>query len=176
MESGYIQIYTGQGKGKTTAALGLGLRAVGHGLKVLMIQFLKSAHTSELDSLKAFGDAFEIRRLTVHKEFFWKLSEAEKETVKEQLQQEWHQIEEALIGGHWDLIILDEIFGALYNGMVSDDQLERVLEIKPKQIELVLTGRYAPMKFIEKADLVTEMKKIKHYYDQGVPSRKGIEF
>lgn len=176
MDKGYIQIYTGEGKGKTTAALGLGFRAVGDGLKVLMIQFLKSAHTSELESAKVFGDSFEIRRLAVHNKFFWQLSEEEKSVFREQLQEEWCQIEEVLLGGHWDLIILDEIFGALTNEMITPQQLHKIIESKPKHIELVLTGRGAPIEFIEKADLVTEMKKVKHYYEQGVQSRKGIEF
>jgi cob(I)alamin adenosyltransferase len=169
MEKGYIQIYTGHGKGKTTAALG-------DGLKVLMIQFLKSVHSSELESVKAFGDSFEIGRLAVQGKFFWQLNEEEKKDFKEQLQRELHQIDEALLGGRWDMIILDEIFGALGNGMISADQLDKILEMKPQHLELVLTGRGAPAEFIEKADLVTEMKQIKHYYEKGIGSRKGIEF
>lgn len=176
MDKGYIQIYTGHGKGKTTAALGLGFRAVGNGLKVLMIQFLKGSHTSELESIKAFGGAFEIRRLAEHKKFFWQLSDSEKEAFRNEVQKEMHQLDEALQSGQWDIIILDEIFGALSNDMVTTSQLEHLLEIKPDQVELVLTGRDAPASFIEKADLVTEMKPIKHYYDQGVTSRKGIEY
>ncbi|MBC7960091.1 MAG: cob(I)yrinic acid a,c-diamide adenosyltransferase [Vallitaleaceae bacterium] len=176
MEKGYIQIYTGYGKGKTTAALGLGFRAVGNGLRVMMIQFLKSAHSSEQESIKAFKDVFEIKRLAVHEKFFWQLSAEEKADFRIKLQKELYQIDEILLSGLWDVVILDEIFGALSNGMVTEEQLEKMLHLKPESVELVLTGRDAPERFIEMADLVTEMKPIKHYYEKGVKSRKGIEY
>lgn len=176
MKKGYIQIYTGNGKGKTTAALGLGFRAVGNGLKVLMIQFLKGSPTSELESIKALGGAFKIIRIAEHKKFFWQLSEVEKEEFKSLLQQELRQVDEAFESGEFDIIILDEIFGALGNGMLTTEQLVHLLDIKPENVELVLTGRDAPELFIERADLVTQMKSIKHYYDKGVSGRKGIEY
>lgn len=176
MEKGYIQIYTGHGKGKTTAALGLGLRAVGNGLKVLMIQFLKGTHTSELTSIATFGDAFQVKRIGEHKKFFWNLTLEEKKVYKEQVQNEIQEIEEILREGSFDVIILDEVFGAITNEMLSTSQLLRIIELKQLHAELVLTGRDAPQVIIERADLVTEMRMVKHYYQQGIASRMGIEF
>jgi cob(I)alamin adenosyltransferase len=176
MEKGYVQIYTGHGKGKTTAALGLGLRAVGEGLSVVMVQFLKGTHTSELNSIATFGEAFQVKRIGEHKKFFWTLSAEEKQVYKEQVQREFDTIKTMTLGGKYDVVILDEVLGALSNEMVSVEQLLELIELKPLHIELVLTGRDAPQAIIERGDVVTEMKMIKHYYQQGVQSRRGIEF
>jgi cob(I)alamin adenosyltransferase len=176
MEKGYIQIYTGDGKGKTTAALGLGLRATGNKLKVMMVQFLKATHTSELDSVQQLGGHFEILQIAGHKKFFWQLSDEEKEVYKNKVQEAYQEVVEMIQSAKYDVFILDEILGAIKNEMVTIEQVKHLMEIKPESMELVLTGRNAPKELVERADLVTEMKMIKHYYEQGVISRKGIEY
>lgn len=176
MEQGYIQLYIGHGKGKTTAALGLGLRAVGNGMKVLLIQFLKGTQTGELESIATFGEVFEVKRIGEHKKFFWKLTDEEKEGYRKKVQQEIEVIDDLVRYGDYDLIILDEIFGALTNGMVYEEQVLYWLESKSPNIELVLTGRDAPKEVMNRADLITRMEPVKHYYQQGVLSRKGIEY
>ena len=176
MEKGYIQIYTGNGKGKTTAALGLGLRGVGNGLKVIMVQFLKGTHTSELDSVKLLEGDFEIIQIAGHKKFFWQLSEEEKLEYKEKVQIAIKKVSILITSKDYDIFILDEILGAIKNEMITIDQVLELLDTKPDKMELVLTGRDCPIELIEKADLVTEMKQVKHYYTKGIKSRKGIEF
>lgn len=176
LEKGYIQVYTGNGKGKTTAALGLGLRAVGSGCKVIMVQFLKGFPTSELRSIEWLNNQFEIIRLVPQDKFFWQLSVEEKEKLKEQLEKEVKRIYQILERALCDVLILDEIFGALSNEMITINQLNELLDLKPEHMELILTGRNAPKKIIDRADLVTEMKPVKHYYEKGVKSRKGIEY
>lgn len=176
VEKGYIQIYTGNGKGKTTAALGLGLRAVGSGCKVIMVQFLKGFPTSELISTQWLGNQFEIVRLVPQDKFFWQLTNEEKEELKFKLDIEINRVYQIIKEGQCDVLILDEVFGALSNGMVELDQLNELLDIKLDSMEIVLTGRNAPEVIIERADLVTEMNPIKHYYEKGVKSRKGIEY
>lgn len=176
MEKGYIQIYTGDGKGKTTAALGLGLRAVGNGMKVLLIQFLKGTQTGELTSVQAFNGAFEVKRIGEHKKFFWTLTQEEKMEYRRQVQMEIESIDIHVQYGDYDLIILDEIFGALSNEVIFEEQVLYWLESKSPNIELILTGRGAPSSIIERADLVTEMRPIRHYYSQGIQSRQGIEY
>lgn len=176
MEKGYVQVYTGNGKGKTTAALGLGLRAVGSGLKVIMVQFLKGSSTGELESVKALDGKFEILRIGEQKKFSWQMTEEEKEELRAQIESELPKIIQILKLQVCDILILDEILGTLSSGMISLENVLSILDLKPKTMELVLTGRNAPQEIIDRADLVTEMKPIKHYYDKGVKSRKGIEF
>jgi len=176
MEKGYIHIYTGYGKGKTTAALGLGLRAIGEGLSVLMIQFLKGTYTSELASIATLGESFQVKRIGEHKKFFWTLTPEEKSLYKKQVEDEIQSIEELIQTEEYDVIIFDEIFGAITNEMISVEQLMQFIDQKPVHVEYILTGRDAPLIVQERADLVTEMRMIKHYYQQGVASRRGIEF
>ncbi len=174
MEKGYVQIYTGDGKGKTTAALGLGFRAVGRGLNVLMVQFLKGMYTGELDSINKF-DNFSIKRLGVVDKFTWSLSESETKDLINKTQGEWQDFLAYLKNNPCDVLILDEVMGALKVGMLTTEQLCEFIDKKPDQMELVLTGRAVPKEVEEKADLITEMRKIRHYHDKGVLSRDGIE-
>ena len=172
LEQGLVQIYTGEGKGKTTAALGLALRALGRGLKVFMLQFLKGEDTGELHSGRLFGDKFVIQQ-TGLKGFIHrgKVEPADVHRAKEALQ----AAQEILSRGDYDLVILDEINVALYFELISLHEVIQLLEGRDPHVEVVLTGRYAPPELIEMADLVTEMKNIKHYYQAGVPAREGIE-
>lgn len=175
MDKGYIQVYTGEGKGKTTAALGLGLRAVGRGCTVWMFQFLKGAPSGELKSTPLLEGRFRIFRLAETGKFFGALSEAEREELKMRLQGELRQIREAMETEACDLLILDEIIGAIHAGLLSTAEVCDLIAGKPRGMEVILTGRNAPRELLERADLVTEMRCVKHYYDAGVPARTGIE-
>jgi len=170
---GYIQVYTGDGKGKTTASLGLALRAVGNGLKVLVIQFLKGAEmTGERSAAMKLAPDLEIRPLgrngLLHPGLIM-----ERDRV-----QALQALEEAvaeMTSGRWNMLILDELNTACALGVIPLDRVHQLMDLKPDGLELVLTGRGAPKSVIEKADLVTEMKEIRHYFRQGVPAREGIE-
>lgn len=171
MNRGYIHIYTGDGKGKTTAALGLALRAAGAGKKVFIAQFVKSMEYSEWKALKYLEDFVDIA-LYGHGCFITKAPEQEDISAA---RQGLHDIQRILISKKYDVVILDEITIALYYNLLSLADVTTLLKEKPYETELVLTGRYAPEEIIELADLVTEMKEIKHYYQQGVLSREGID-
>lgn len=174
MKKGYVQVYTGNGKGKTTAALGLGFRAVGRGFKVLLVQFLKAMETGELESIARF-DNFAVKRLGETKKFSWTLTKEEKDELVNNTQREWKELNQWLQVNPVDVLILDEVMGALKVGLISTQQLADFIDNKPEGMELILTGREVPKEIEDRADLITEMRKIKHYYDQGVPSRDGIE-
>ncbi len=175
MEKGYVQVYTGDGKGKTTAALGLGLRAAGGGFQVIMFQFLKGIHSGELDSAPCLGGRFQIIRLAETKKFFGAMNDLEKVELKKRLQDELARVKTVIISASCDIVILDEIMAALHGNLLDVKDVTDLIEARPPGMEMILTGRNAPAEILERADLVTEMKCIKHYMDQGVPARKGIE-
>jgi cob(I)alamin adenosyltransferase len=173
-ETGKIQVFTGEGKGKTTAALGLALRAVGRGLKVIMVQFLKGPETS--------GEHFSAQQLVpmltikaMGRQGFTRRSGLEPidAVMAERAVQEARN---ALLSGEYDVVILDEINVAVHVGLVHLKEVIELMEAKPETVELVLTGRYAHDEVLSRADVVLEMKKIKHHFDEGVPARKGIEY
>ncbi|KPU27084.1 cob(I)yrinic acid a c-diamide adenosyltransferase [Caloranaerobacter sp. TR13] len=176
MDKGLIQVYTGDGKGKTTAALGLGLRAVGYGYKVKMIQFLKGRDSGELFSTKNFNGDFEIYRFDKSKKFFWNMNEAEKEELKKKISNAFEFIEEIIKKNDCDILILDEIMGVISNKLVSIDRVLHILDIKPENMEIILTGRNVPEAILDRADLVSEMKMVKHPFEKGISARKGIEY
>jgi cob(I)alamin adenosyltransferase len=175
-KKGCVQVYTGNGKGKTTAAVGLAVRAAGRGLRVYMVQFLKSQNTGELESAKKLEPNFKIFRFEKNRGFFWTLKDEEKKELKEEVQLAYSFCLQSLKEGQCDILIMDEIMGALSNNLVSKEQILELVDIKPENIELILTGRDVPQVIIDKADLVTEMREIKHYYNKGIVSRKGIEY
>jgi cob(I)alamin adenosyltransferase len=172
LERGLVQVYTGNGKGKTTAAFGLALRAIGRGLKVYVIQFIKGGFdygelyiVDKLPNLKlkAFGRGRFIK------------GKPSQEDVK--LAEEALLLAEKIIkGGEYDIVVLDEVNVALNLKLIGLDKVLELIKSKPKHVELVLTGRYAPNEVLETADLVTEMKEIKHPYNAGYRARRGIEF
>ena len=169
---GMVHVYTGDGKGKTTAALGLGLRAAGHGYRVLMIQFMKGKiNYGELMAAKGIEN-FDIVQFG-RPDFVDKEDPAEEDI---RLAQEGLAFaREATRYKKCDLLILDEINVAVEWGLITVDEVLKLMRSKPADMELVLTGRYAPEEFLERADLVTEMKELKHPFQKGKLARKGIE-
>ncbi len=171
MDKGFIQIYTGDGKGKTTASLGLALRAAGYGYKIFIGQFMKGQYYGELTSIRhireidieQFGDEVCIRREEV--------TDIHKQHGKDGIR----RILQVIESGEYQVIIMDEVCVAIWFGIVDTESVLRIMKSKPDGVELVLTGRKAPEKLIKAADLVTEMKEIKHYYTTGVLARAGIE-
>jgi cob(I)alamin adenosyltransferase len=172
LEQGLVQIYTGEGKGKTIAALGLALRALGSDLKVYMLQFFEGEDTGELHASRLFGDKFVFQQ-TGLKGFIQrgKVDPADVHRAREALK----KAREIVSSGDYDLVILDEIIVALYFELISMHEIVQVLKAKAPHVEVVLTGRYAPPELIDQADLVTEIKNLKHYCQPGVPARRGIE-
>ena len=170
---GYIHIYTGNGKGKTTAAYGLALRAAGSGLKTYIVQFMKNFPYGEIDSFKRFEDLITVEQFCGDDWVFKKQlpSDEERKEAAKGLERAW----QFMNSGDFDLIILDEVCVSIYFQLISKEQVLPFLKNKPEGIELILTGRYCPDEFIQLADLVTEMREVKHYYQNGVTSRKGIE-
>ena len=176
LKKGYVQIYTGDGKGKTTAAIGLAVRAAGDGFKVIMVQFLKSSVTGELNSAKQLDPNFVIKRFEKPRGFFWTLNQEEKLELQKEINKSYKFCAKTLKEQACDILILDEVMGALSNNLISNEQIQDLIALKPDNMELILTGRNAPQSIIDKADLVTEMKQVKHYFQKGVSSREGIEY
>jgi cob(I)alamin adenosyltransferase len=172
---GLIIVNTGPGKGKTTAAMGTALRAVGNGMKVLMLQFLKGSwHYGELDAVKAFGDNFVMKQMG---RGFVKVGGAETDPEDVRLVEEaWREAEAAIMSGQWDLVVLDEINYAITYGMLDPATVVETLKRKPERVHVILTGRNAHPTIIELADTVTEMKQVKHAYEKGVMAQRGIEY
>jgi cob(I)alamin adenosyltransferase len=175
VRKGLIIVNTGPGKGKTTAAMGTGLRAVGSGMRVLMLQFLKGSwHYGELDAVQAFGDNFVMKQMG---RGFVKVggADTDPEDIK-MVEQAWEEARQAIMSGQWDLVILDEINYAISYGMLDPARVVEALKQKPEQVHVILTGRNAHPTIIELADTVTEMKQVKHAYEKGVMAQKGIEY
>ena len=168
---GYIQIYTGNGKGKTTAALGLTLRAAGAEKKVCFAQFVKGQVYSEIKALQQLKPAVEIRQygLTCF------IRNTPKQEDIDIARKGLKEVTDIILSGEYDIVVLDEANIAIYYGLFSADELIKVLKQKPEKTEIIITGRYAVPELIAVADLVTEMKEVKHYYTQGVDARIGIE-
>ena len=174
MREGLIHLYTGEGKGKTTAAMGLALRASGAGLKVVIVQFMKGRETSEASSLRLIPNITLIRNGS--DDGFWKnMSEKKKESRIEEHNSNLKKALELVNAGHCDLLILDEVVSAYNNGALDRLLIDKLLKEKPAELELVLTGREPCDLFLECADYVTEMKKLKHPFDRGIAARQGIE-
>ncbi len=170
---GYIQVYTGSGKGKTTAALGLALRAAGHKQRVYIGQFLKGQMYGELFSAKLLAPYITIEQFG-RKGFIHVTKDPDKEDIQK-AKRGLKRCLEAMLSLKYRIIILDEINVAVYFKLLTEKEVLEFLSQKPEGVEVILTGRYAPATFIKRADLVTEMKEKKHYYKKGVKAREGIE-
>lgn len=176
LKRGYVQIYTGNGKGKTTAAVGQAVRAAGNEFNVYMVQFLKGSKTGELKSAEKLAPYFNIFRFEKKRGFFWTLNEDEKNELKGEIQEAYEFCCTVLKERKCDILIMDEVMGAVHNNLITKEQLSQLIDLKPENMELILTGRNVPEEIAEKADLITEMKDIKHYFGKGVSAREGIEF
>jgi len=172
-ELGMVHVYTGDGKGKTTAALGLGMRAAGHGYRVLMIQFMKGdIKYGELEAAKSIPN-FEIKQFG-RPDFVDKKNPAQIDI--DLAGKGLEHARDIVKGGMVDMLILDEINVAVEWGLVPASDVVEIVKARPRNMEMVLTGRYAPREFIEMADTVTEMKEVKHPYTKKVMARKGVEY
>ena len=168
---GCVQVYTGDGKGKTTAAIGLAIRALGAGWRVFIAQFLKSGEYSEHKALAQFSDHLTIK--TYGRNVFIK---GEPEEEDRRLAQEAYQeIAEIVAAGQYRLVILDEANVAVHYGLITVAQILDLIDRRAEGVELLITGRYAHSQLIERADLVTEMSAVKHYFDRGIKARVGVE-
>ncbi len=170
-EQGYIQVYTGSGKGKTTAALGLALRAYGAGKRVFIGQFIKGKHYSELDSIEKCLKDIELKQYGL--DCFIVNEPEEKDIIAAKKGLE--EMKKIIESGEYDLIIMDELNIAIYYKLFEVNDVLEILRKKPKHVEIVITGRFAHPRIIEIADLVTEMNEIKHYFNKGIQARLGIE-
>jgi len=171
LTKGYIQVYTGDGKGKTTAAIGLAIRAAGAGLRVYIGQFIKGMDYAELHALKRFDDLITIQQYGTGCFITGTPSVEDHELAK----RGFDEIKQVVVSGKYDVVILDEINVAHYFKLISTEELLSIIDVKPEHVELVFTGRRAPQELIDRADLVTDMREVKHYYQQGVEARVGIE-
>ncbi len=174
---GLVHIYTGEGKGKTTASIGLAVRAAGHGLKVLFVQFFKedSAPSGEKEFFRRPGSGIELVRSNQRHPMFTG-GRTDIKAVRESVTDAFVLAKEKVARGGFELLVLDEVMSAVNGGWIGVDEMIDFLGKRPPGLEVVLTGRNAPVELVRAADYVTEMLKIKHPYDAGTPARKGIEF
>jgi cob(I)alamin adenosyltransferase len=172
---GLILINTGPGKGKTTAALGTALRAVGNGMRVLMLQFLKGSwHYGELDAVQAFNGNFVMKQMG---RGFVKVggAETDPEDIR-MVEAAWEEARQAILSGDWDMVVLDEINYAIAYGMLDPAKVAEALQQRPEMVHVILTGRNAHPSLIAIADTVTEMRQVKHAYESGILAQRGIEY
>lgn len=172
---GMIHIYCGDGKGKTTAATGLAVRAAGTGMRVLFARFLKNESSGELKVLDEIPE-IEVIHLEKSYGFYQSLSDREKAEMTAMYRKLWDDVEERAGSGRYDMLVVDELMAAYNYGIIKSDQVHRFLETKPEKLEVVMTGRNPSDKLMEYADYISEIKKIRHPFDRKAAARKGIEF
>lgn len=176
-KKGLVIVHTGEGKGKTTAALGLALRAWGDGLRVLILQFIKGSweygELKAIEKLSSLDGGIEVRQCGLG---FTRRDSANAEEHRKAAESALNEAREAIRGGKWNMVILDEINYAVKFGLIGEQDLLSLLEARPEALHLVLTGRDALTSLINSADLVTEMKLVKHPFQRGIKAQKGIEF
>jgi cob(I)alamin adenosyltransferase len=173
LEKGFIQVYTGNGKGKTTAAIGQAVRAAGFGLKTYIAQFMKEYPYNELNSLNLLNEWIIIEQFAGD-DFVYR-KELPNKVEMDKARRGLEIAKAKMLSSKYDLVILDEILVSIHFGLFNDEEVMTFMKMKPVNVELILTGRYCPDKILDAADLVTEMKVIKHYYQNGILARKGIE-
>lgn len=170
LDKGYVQVYTGNGKGKTTASIGVSLRMLCHGGKVFMGEFMKGQGSGEMKAMDKFPN-YTVEQFGLPKFVTGKASEEDVANA----QKGFDRMKTVLLSGEYDLVVFDEINSTIFYEMLDPDEVIELLKQKPKKTEVILTGRNAHEKIVDFADLVTEMREIKHYYQQGVMARTGIE-
>jgi cob(I)alamin adenosyltransferase len=169
---GYIQVYTGNGKGKTTAAFGLALRAVGAGRKVFIAQFAKGQEYSEIRAVREFLPSVEVRQYGLDCFIINAPTQADTDMARKGLK----EVSSVILSEQYDIVVLDEVNIAVFYSLFTAAELVEILKRKPDNVEIVITGRYACPEILDIADLITEMKEVKHYYTQGIEARKGIAY
>lgn len=175
MELGLIHIYCGDGKGKTTAAMGLGIRACGRNKKVLLTQFLKDNDTGELISIEKLGENFQVFKGEPVKKFFKFMTTEEQKQTRSEHEERFRKVTRKAIDENFDLLIMDEIIASTNLELIPINEVIEFLKNKPKSLEVVLTGRNPNEQLVELADYVSEIKAVKHPYEKGINSRVGIE-
>lgn len=172
---GLLHIYCGDGKGKTTAAMGLALRALGCNYRVMIVQFLKDGDSHELKAFKTFSQAQILSGKSV-KGFTFTMNDSQKDILTQEITERFNHVVSQCANGECDVVILDEILDAIHCGFLDWDLFYHWVKHRPASIEVVVTGRNPSAELLELADYVTEMKKVKHPYDLGIAARKGVEF
>lgn len=175
LDKGLVQVYCGNGKGKTTAAIGLGIRAVGRDFKVIMIQFLKHADTGEAKTLKLLEPKFKVFHFEKPRGFTWTLTPEEREEKKAEIKNAINFARKVLDTGECDILILDEILGAIQAGFVEEEEICQLIDNKLEGTELVLTGRVLPKSIAQRSDYISEIEAVKHPMTHGISAREGIE-
>ncbi len=176
MENGLVQVYYGKGKGKTTAAIGLGIRALGNDYKVIMIQLLKNDATGECKIIKALEPDFKIFHFEKKRGFTWQLNEEEKQELRSETKNALKFAMKVMDTGQCDVLILDEILNSLELGFVSEEDVCAIIDNKSEDVELVLTGRSLPDSIAQRANYISCIENVKHPMDAGTDARKGIEY
>jgi len=170
---GLVQVYTGDGKGKTTAALGLALRAAGWSMRTYIGQFLKGRHYGELESIKRLAPYITLEQYGLDA---WVHVDRVTPEHQAAAQAGLAKARQALLSGEYDIVILDEVNTALFFGVLTEEEVLELIDARPPNVELILTGRRAPQAIMDRADLVTEMREVRHPYSRGFQARQGIEF
>ena len=176
LDKGLVQVYCGNGKGKTTAAIGLGIRAIGRDRKVIMIQFLKHADTGEVKTLKNLEPKFKVFHFEKPRGFSWALTAEEREEKKAEIKNAINFARKVLDTGECDILVLDEILGAIQAGFIKEEEICQLIDSKPEATELVLTGRILPESIAEKSDYISQIEAVKHPMTHGISAREGIEY
>lgn len=175
--TGLVHLYIGNGKGKTTSAVGLAIRALGNNLNVLFAQFLKNTETGEKIIFEQFNEQLYFFRPTQqYSKFLWNMTKEELSRTKEDLNKGWQHIKSEINTGNWDVVVLDEILDCIQNGLLEEADIIKTIVQKPKNIELVLTGRSAKNSFYEIADYISMIDEVKHPFKKGIQARRGIEY
>ncbi|HAA24971.1 MAG TPA: ATP:corrinoid adenosyltransferase [Ruminiclostridium sp.] len=177
LSKGMIHLYIGNGKGKTTAAVGLAIRALGAGLKVFFVQFLKNTITGEKNIMEKFsGSLYFYRPEQRHTMFLWKMTEKQLAETKEDIHAGWRHIREEILFGKWDVVVLDEVLDVISSSLLPEEDITDVLIKKPGKTEIICTGRDAPDSLRNLADYISLIEKVRHPFDKGVCARHGIEY
>ncbi len=170
-----IHLYHGDGKGKTTCAMGLALRALGRGKSIVIAQFLKGSQSGEITMFESL-DGVHVFRLKEELPFTFAMSDAQKLDAKKQHDRIFQKAIQFANIGYCDVLVLDELCAAFNTNLIEKSLVEQFIENAPENVEIIITGRNPPSSFLEKADYITEMKAIRHPYEKGIPSREGIEY
>ncbi len=176
-KQGMLHLYMGNGKGKTTAAVGLAVRALGQGFRVLFAQFLKNTQTGEKTIFEGCGDRLLFfRPYQRHSAFLWNMTDEQLSQTREDIQLGWESLKQQIQTGLWDLVVLDEILDCIQCTLLSEEDVLKAITGRPCKVEVVLTGRKASQAFCGLADYISVIDAVKHPFTKGIPARRGIEF